>query len=745
MPLKHNLFLVLFLVCASAAAQLKVVDAESTLPVPYATVQMQGQTGEQVSAADHNGELQLPQGFSGRLRITAVGYHALELPVDSVANNTLRLRPSTYALRQAVVTGQYSLRNDADAVQPVRVIGRAEMDRVGAVSLRDALVLQPIFNIIQDSQLGTNVQMLGLSGQHVQVMIDGVPVIGRLNGNIDFDQLPLDNVERIEIIEGPMSVEYGSEAIAGTINLITRRVGQRPGTNIRATTESIGRHQANIGTHIKLTETTGIDLRGSRLYFGGFNPEGRNSRELLWKPKEQYAANIAFSRRGARLTSTLSADYLNEVLWNDGPVQYTNQTRPVNDTTLGVYRVPFARDGRFITQRSIVRGDVSGEAFGGRIEGFLAFNHYRRERQSFIKDLEALNSEPLIAEGMNDTAVFVTYHSRSSYSRQAGERLHWSAGYDIQYEEGSGERISDGAQSITNAALFGSAEWRPMKNVIVRPGLRVIHNSVYEAPLVPSLHMKWSAGNHAVRASYGRGFRAPELKELYFLFVDFNHNIRGSETLQAEVSDSYQMGYTYSILRERSSLTATFSLFNNRVSELIDLALVDPETQLYEYINIGSVQTRGFTSGLNTVYGKLTSRMQLTVVEREARFDAAGDEKVTNTAIQGAFSADYRFHPTSTLSLQVNHRHNEVVSRLNEAGEVSQAGLSPLTLASLFLNRSFFDSKLSGTIGVDNVFNVTARTISGEIVSGGAHTQATGSQPVAMGRMWRFTLHYNLR
>jgi len=68
-----------------------------------------------------------------------------------------------------------------------------------------------------DGALGSSLTMQGLGGEHIKILVDGVPVIGRENGNIDLDQINLQNVDHIEVINGPMSVVYGSNALAGVI------------------------------------------------------------------------------------------------------------------------------------------------------------------------------------------------------------------------------------------------------------------------------------------------------------------------------------------------------------------------------------------------------------------------------------------------------------------------------------------------------------------------------------------------
>merc|ERR1711965_356759 len=94
---------------------------------------------------------------------------------------------------------------------------------MAAVTLKDVLVNQNNIRVAQDNVLGSSMSLQGMSGQNIKILIDGIPVIGRLNGNIDISQINLNTIERIEIIEGPLSVNYGTDALAGTINLISQK------------------------------------------------------------------------------------------------------------------------------------------------------------------------------------------------------------------------------------------------------------------------------------------------------------------------------------------------------------------------------------------------------------------------------------------------------------------------------------------------------------------------------------------
>ncbi|MEL7342252.1 MAG: TonB-dependent receptor plug domain-containing protein, partial [Bacteroidota bacterium] len=128
----------------------------------------------------------------------------------------------SFELEDVVITAQYQPQSLENAVQPIRVIGREKMDQMAAVSLGDVLSNELNIRLSQDIILGQSLSLQGLSGENVKIMIDGVPIIGRQGGSIDLTQINLLDIERIEVVEGPLSVNYGTNALAGTINLITK-------------------------------------------------------------------------------------------------------------------------------------------------------------------------------------------------------------------------------------------------------------------------------------------------------------------------------------------------------------------------------------------------------------------------------------------------------------------------------------------------------------------------------------------
>src|SRR5690606_23632369 len=120
-----------------------------------------------------------------------------------------------------VITGEVEPQSAKKSVYQVRTIPMERIQAQGSTRLQDVLNTELNIRFDQDLSLGgSNLNMLGLSGQNVKVLIDGVPMIGRqgVENEININQINVSSIERIEIVEGPMSVIYGADALAGVIN-----------------------------------------------------------------------------------------------------------------------------------------------------------------------------------------------------------------------------------------------------------------------------------------------------------------------------------------------------------------------------------------------------------------------------------------------------------------------------------------------------------------------------------------------
>ena len=129
----------------------------------------------------------------------------------------------TILLNEIIITAQFAPQSEKNVIYKVKSINNSIIESKGAINLRELLQQELNIDLSQQSVFGTSIEIQGLSKENIKILIDGVPVIGRLNGVIDLNQINLSNIERVEVIEGPVSVFYGTDAMGGVINLITKK------------------------------------------------------------------------------------------------------------------------------------------------------------------------------------------------------------------------------------------------------------------------------------------------------------------------------------------------------------------------------------------------------------------------------------------------------------------------------------------------------------------------------------------
>ena len=129
----------------------------------------------------------------------------LAYPQNQDSTNTKKQEASIFKeIQEVVITGQLSDRTTDKAVHKVRIIDLQKVNPGLFTNLGQLLEKEIGISISQDVFLGSSASIQGLSGQNVKILINSIPVIGRLNGNIDLSQISLNNIDRIEIIEGPL-------------------------------------------------------------------------------------------------------------------------------------------------------------------------------------------------------------------------------------------------------------------------------------------------------------------------------------------------------------------------------------------------------------------------------------------------------------------------------------------------------------------------------------------------------------
>lgn len=657
---------------------------------------------------------------------------------------TVRLTKNDVVIDPVTVTGLGGPRSTAHNPYLTRTISKEKIAKMGAQNLGEVLQNETNIQLGQDQVLGTNAIMQGIGGQDIKILVNGIALIGRVNGNIDVSQIPVSSVERIEIIEGPMSVVYGTDALGGVINIITKNpAGGKFSGRVNSFVDNLSNYNLDATINTRITKKSPITVNAGRYFFTGrdFDP---STRVYDWKPKEKYFGDVTLFLNGKSSTHRFTSSGYAEKLTDRSEAEF-------NLTTVTGYN-SFYRTTRFDNATHSVFKLENHRRF----EWQNAFNYYKRDKNTIKRDLVTGSEVPYRPEDQ-DTTQFTLFNSRGIYSYfNPGSKANWLAGYDFHQEKGYGKRIPADKPGITDAAIFGSLEYMPKKNFEIRPSLRILYNSRFGdavfygifgdklklAPVIPSLQLKYNMSEHLTfRGSYSKGFRAPSLKELNFYFVDINHNIHGNENLQAETSDNFILSFDYRHKLPKSMGTVfNFSLFNNVIKNKISLALSDARTNYYTYINIGRFRSQG----LNVNFEFFTSRVSyatsisvINVFDLLQQADSVSQKFYLNG--QASFNISYKL-PQQKAAVSVFSRYTSPTNGYTENSQ--RYKINGYYLMDLTIQKYFTNVPISLNFGCKNILGVRSVNSSGSLGSN-PHSQDGFNVNISPGRTVFVQLNYN--
>lgn len=615
------------------------------------------------------------------------------------------------------------------AKNSMTVIEKDFIEKTGSQTLTDVLESQPNVSISNDPVLGQSIRLAGQSGENVQILIDGVPVIGRLNGNIDPSQILLNNVEKIEIFIGDLSDIYGNNAQAGTINLITSGAStKRISGQLSSYYESSGNYNVDFYTHYAFKKQR-LSIALGRNYFDGWSEDDAytmfpqatladENRTHAWKPKEVYFGDLSWSYKSKRFKNTLKLNgYQDEIL---------NRGLPIAPYQLQ------AIDERYKTTRLGVSNQSILPAKKGYVQALVAYNFYERRKESYLKSLTDLN-EGLIPDGLNNTQDTSSIHAqmfRGIYHLNMNH-LKLKMGVHEYLEYYLGGRIEEGRKYIlsTDAFVNGQYEIKPWK-MHVLASLRYGYNSSFTMQPVPKVSISKSfwKGKMSIIATYSKGFRAPNVKELYFDFVDINHNIQGNPDLQSERADNLQF-LLKAELDKKKRWTVDASFRYNAIHQQIVLGLLEGTTT-YTYLNTDKADVNSASFMLNYSRKKLDLRIGGSYTLSQLTGNIEEEISSADLALNGTYNFAKGNWGVVFRSNYVFEQGNLLIS---DEG-VERSSLAPYFNADVSVNKSFIHKKLRVSAGINNLFNNTQRQVLGNMSSGQAHSTSTGNLNLATGR-----------
>lgn len=654
---------------------------------------------------------------------------------DNRQDDSLRVN----SLNEVVVTGQFSPQSMRNSVYNIRVINQEQIRLRGATNIQSILSTELGMRFSNDLTLGTtDVELMGMSGQNVKILLDGVPVIDRGSTRESLGQIDINNVEKIEIVEGPMSVSYGSDALAGVINIITKKSrGVKALTvNARVLEETAGDEYSafsGAGTH---HQSLGVSWQNSRFeaaggvtrnFFGGWQGNA-SGRKMEWMPKEQYLPYAQVGFRKDAFSAWYRFNGTDETLKSLGNT-YTNINNNHESAT----------DQFYITKRWFhqLQSEYRINATNS-LSLAAAYTDYSRSTQTTEIDL-VTDRRTLSPGGNQDKSIFTTSFLRFTAQHRLSPVISLQHGLDINLNASSGERI-EGSPEINDYAYFASSEIKVGSKINLRPGLRFIYNSVYDAPpVIPSVNTKFTlAKGLDLRAAYARGFRSPALRELYFTFFDASHSIRGNQNLKAETSDSFNAYLSYQAIdRQEIRWNTTLGTFYNIFDNLITIGIDPADPGINTYLNVDKHKTTGVTLN-NTVYWKnLYATLGFSAIGRYNSFSESEDVEEFLWTPEVNSNLRYNFPAIASsisLFLKYSGKLPRFIAETTSTGVTGRrTEIEGFTMADLTFNKVFY-KYFTLNAGVKNLFGVT-RLTNTNTDSGGAHSTG-GAVPMSYGRSY---------
>jgi outer membrane receptor for ferrienterochelin and colicins len=563
---------VLLMVARPLVAQPTIVrgqtrDAAIDRPLPFVTViARRGPTDSAIVRADSAGRFVLTLAGSGdRVQLDArfPGYartrRTISLSADEGSGITLSLPPVALALEALVVTASRREQKLADAVQPTELVTRRDIEQTGASDVASVLTEQTGIQLGGGLPAGAGAQLQGLGEQRVLVLLDGQPLVGRSNGTFDLSRLPTANLERIEVVKGPQATLYGSDAMGGVINLVTRRpTGAMVEGLLSVTGGSQQRrdvHGQLAGTHGAVNGALDVGHRAIALTPGFAATRGTLAERLDVAPRLRWRRDSTWTLESSGMLVTERQRYLTGQIF-----RFTDRDQLAARVSATHQRGARRIATTLYTSRfdNLSRASLSEQPVaGGRRE---------RDRQS-LDELEVM-----VNDHWGRTALDVGLEARRETIR-ADRVSGFSRGFDA-VEPFAQLSITRGIWTIVPGARV---TWHEQWGVFAAPRLAVLARPV--APL-------------AIRASAGRGFRGPDFKEQFLDFVNpaAGYAVQGNPLLRPERSASASLNAEWTT----EQWFVRGGAFVNDLHDFIEFASAsNGTTGVFSYANTARGITRG--------------------------------------------------------------------------------------------------------------------------------------------------------
>ena len=629
----------------------------------------------------------------------------------------------TYNLNPVVVTGSGHHQRLKSTATPVRVLSSQEISEQGITTFDGALTRMMPQASMAPNSMGTFLRLNGLGNKYILILINGQKLSGDISNNVDLNRINMARVKRIEVLDGAASSLYGSDAIAGVINIITDQPTQHM---VSVTSDT------RVSGHGVLTEAVSLDIYKNG--FGSYTSFSHDQADSYQNNNQEYFKGSDTETQ--QTIAPLFTGYRSNIIGQKFTYS-PNQHLALNAGLDYSYKIT----DRPNTQKDIVGGtdyEMRYKGFRWNVGGIYKFTAKNSLQADFVVDRFRYGKEYDVETKTNQVGDYVQSKKQRMMEGQLKAILGLTKNSTTIFganwrQENLAASSGNIDQHVYSLAAYAQHEMKFLKDFTATLGLRLTHHETFNQHLTPKATLMYAPGNFRFRATYSAGFRAPGLDELYYHYFSVNRGKAqisfGNKDLKPEKSNYFSLNAEYRTQQIAVSITG----YMNRINDMVVKQNVDvddatrkmlleefPEmTQdqadkmvsyaLYQnsdkgdvkglQVNVSANIFDGFNLSANYVYtyARTKSEDEWTVLERSIRHAAT-------------ITANYH-HTWGRYGLNVN-LNGRLQSKTYYTGSYEDApgfGVWNLhTTHSLDVLRWAY---LEPSIGVDNIFNKVDRRI----------------------------------
>ena len=627
-----------------------------------------------------------------------------------------------YNLNPVVVTGSGHHQRLKSTATPVHVLSAQEIREQGISTFDGALVrMMPQVSMAPNS-MGTFLRLNGLGNKYILILINGQKLNGDISNNVDLNRINMARVKRIEVLDGAASSLYGSDAIAGVINIIT----DQPTQDLISITSD-----TRVSGHGQLTESVSLDIFSKG--FGSYTSFTHDRADSYRNNDLEYVKGSDTETQSS--IAPLFTGYRSNIVGQ----KFTyapNQHLALNAGMDYSYK---------ITSRPETREDITGgtdyemryKGLRWNVGGIYKFTSRNSLQANFVVDRYRYGKEYDVATKTYQIGDYVQSKKQRMMDGEIKAILGFTTNsttiFGADWRQDHLTATSGNInEKVYTLAAYAQHEMKFLKDFTATLGLRLTHHETFNNHLTPKVALMYAPGEFRFRATYSAGFRAPGLDELYYHYYSVNRGKPqisfGNQDLKPEKSHYFSLNAEYRTQMIAVSLTGFINRINDMVvKENIDVndaslmmlkrefpEMTDAEaSKLVSYalyqnsdkgdikgvqLNVSANLFPGFNLSTNYAYtyARTKSGEEWTPLERSIRHTAT-------------IAADYH-HAWKRYRLNVN-LNGRLQSKTYYPGYEDAPGYG---IWNLYTTHTFDVARwalIEPSIGIDNIFNRVDRRI----------------------------------